>query len=118
MIQQINVFLSQIATQLHTNTQRNTHSTGSTCHILLSPDNVAAVKVAASVIGRTNHSWRDEMVPSCRSETQGELRQRTSCHSPAIKKKEVTLLLLQSMYHCHFHSHTLQYTSIELVFIF
>jgi len=74
-------------------TRRNTHSSGSTCHIPLSPDNIAAVKVAASVIGRTNHSRRDEMVLSCRSESQEELRQRTSCQTAAMKKREVTQLL-------------------------
>lgn len=116
MIQQINVLPSQKCTHA----QRNTHSSGSTCHIPLSPDNIAAVKVDASVIGRTNHGRRDEMVPSHRSGGRGELRQRTSCHSPAIKKNkiEVTgLVPLPSMHQCQFHSHTFPDASAELVFI-
>lgn len=102
MIQQINVLLSQIATQPR-HTRRNTHSSGSTCYILLSPDNIAAVKVAASVIGCTNHSRIDEMVPSRRSESQGGPSKRTSCQSIAMEEKA---LIFCTFIQCHFHSLT------------
>lgn len=87
-----------MATQPHTHTHRNTHSSGSTCHIPLSSDNIAAVKVAASVIGRTNHSRRDEMVPSRRSESRGGPRQRTSCQSPATEKEGSHSSFVASLY--------------------
>lgn len=87
-----------MATQPHTHTHRNTHSSGSTCHIPLSSDNIAAVKVAASVIGRTNHSRGDEMVPSRRSESRGGPRQRTSCQSPATEKEGSHSSFVASLY--------------------
>lgn len=76
--------------------------------------------MVASVIGRTNHSRRDETVPSRRSESRGGPRQRTSCQSPATKKKKKKSLLFCSFPLCVsviFQRATLLYMAIQLVFI-
>lgn len=102
-----------------THTHRNTHSSGSTCHIPLSSDNIAAVKVAASVIGRTNHSRGDETVPSRRSESRGGPRQRTSCQSPATEKRGKSLLFCSFplCINVIYQRPTLLYMAIHRVFI-
>lgn len=79
-------------------TRRNTHSSSSTCHIPLSPDNIAAVKVAASVIGRTNHSMGDGMLPSCRSERVGEGYSRGQAASLLPGKKRRHSSSVASLY--------------------
>lgn len=122
----MNVFLFiDSYTTAHMYTQRNTHSSSSTCHIPLSPDNIAAVKVAASVIGRTNHSRGDGMVPSCRSESRGGPRQRTSCQSAASEKEKKKKRREKSLLFCGFPPcinviftvPLLRYMAIRLVFI-
>lgn len=100
--------MSSFHRQLHNHTH-----TGSACHILLSPDNIAAVKVVASVIGRTNHSRRDEMVPSRRSQSRGR-GQAVTLLPQKKKKREVLLSLCINVI---FPRPTLLCMAIQVVFI-